>query len=483
MTVTEPRVDPELPLAGRFWFARRVWPYFRSFALSVLPCPDLVSRWRMRRIASGLVTLRTWPGKQAVSADTAQLAMLRLLYLQRQTRRAVRGRHREASVMLARACVETLLVGLYCLRDVTAIEQLDAGALKGMADALAYLEDAEIAPAEIIRACIRRLGEPARRHVQPWDMVQAVDTANGNKAARDIHRRLYQPLSNFTVHAGGGTLMRHTGPGEAIRARPSKAWNRRSPARVGDAMTGLMGAVLAQHQGAPYAGLMTYSNRHMDRALMPVAFIGLSGIRSRASGRSLLKSLKILREVYDYLWHGRAAAESSAARESYLRERFAAMLDITGTDVPPGSLDPFIDHVAETLAQLAEPAACTDGQGLRRSADLRSRSWLRTGPLCSTSDGADYRCSRIGEAGHVCRCSQVSQVPAWPVADGADNGLSDPCDRCRAARRLPCARSSLASGHSWPATLALLGRPRSARCATRRRPLWLRTCSQPSFSR
>ena len=41
--------------------------------------------------------------------------MLRLLWLQRQTRRAVRGRHREAAAMLARASVEMLFLGMYCL--------------------------------------------------------------------------------------------------------------------------------------------------------------------------------------------------------------------------------------------------------------------------------------------------------------------------------------------------------------------------------
>jgi hypothetical protein len=62
----------------------------------------------------------------AASADVAQLAMLRLLWLQRETRRAVRARHREAAVMLARASVETLLLGLYCLREKKAVDQLNA---------------------------------------------------------------------------------------------------------------------------------------------------------------------------------------------------------------------------------------------------------------------------------------------------------------------------------------------------------------------
>lgn len=76
-----------------------------GLVVSVLPCPDLASRYRMRREAYRLVTLRTWPGMTADSSEAAQLAMLRLLWLQRQTHRAVRGRHKEASAMLARASV------------------------------------------------------------------------------------------------------------------------------------------------------------------------------------------------------------------------------------------------------------------------------------------------------------------------------------------------------------------------------------------
>jgi hypothetical protein len=125
MTVTGARRETPVP-AGRFWFAKRVWPYVRIAILGMLPCPDVASRYRMRRAARRLVSLKTWPGMNAASADVAQLAMLRLLWLQRETRRAVRARHREAAVMLARASVETLLLGLYCLREKKAVDQLNA---------------------------------------------------------------------------------------------------------------------------------------------------------------------------------------------------------------------------------------------------------------------------------------------------------------------------------------------------------------------
>lgn len=328
----------------------------RIAILGMLPCPDLRARYRMRRAARKLVTLKTWPGDDATGAQAAQLAMLRLLWLQKQTRRAVRGRHRDAAVMLARACVETLFLGLYCQRESEAVNQLNASVIKGMGDALAYFEDTGIVPADIIRQCLARFGEPSNKHVGPWDMVKLIDQVNGSKSARDIYRRLYVPLSNFTVHAGGGTLMRHIGRGDRLTARPSRAWNRRSSARVADALTGLMAAALAKDAGQPYDDLMAYSDRHNQRALMPVAFMGVANAKSSAKPGAIIKALWRAREMYDYLWHGAAAADPLEARIAYVARSFAEMLDIGNIDVPAGALDPFTDYVAEMLATAVSEA-------------------------------------------------------------------------------------------------------------------------------
>ena len=201
MTATDVSVETAPP-AERFWFARLVWPHARDATLGILPCPDLLGRYRMRRAAGKLVTLITWPGMEATSAETAQLAMLRLLWLQRQTRRAVRGRHREASVMLARACVETLFLGLYCLREPTAVGKLHSANIKAVGDAFAYFEAAGIVPADVIRQCAARLGEPGPAP-KVWRMAEAIDEANGNAAARDLYRRLTRrsPTSPSTLAA------------------------------------------------------------------------------------------------------------------------------------------------------------------------------------------------------------------------------------------------------------------------------------------
>ncbi len=174
MTTSDVRGQAAEPPPGRFWIVKRVMPFLRVAILGFLPCPDLITRYRMRRAARGLVTLRTWPGTDASSAEAAQLAMMRLLWLQRQTRRAVRARQREAAVMLARASVETLFLGLYCRRVPEAVAQLHASNIKALSDGFGYFEDAGIVPTRVIRACAARLGEPSRKHLGVWDMVQAM---------------------------------------------------------------------------------------------------------------------------------------------------------------------------------------------------------------------------------------------------------------------------------------------------------------------
>jgi hypothetical protein len=192
-------------------------------------------------------------------------------------------------------------------------------------------------------------------------MAKTVDSANANAAARDICSRFYVPLSHFTVHAGGGTLIRHVRRGDSLSARPSRAWNRRSPARAADGMTGIFAAALAQEAGKPTEELLGYAGRHIDRAIMPVAAMGLGGHGGVGQGRiviaRILGATAPARDVYDYLWHGRAAADPLGVRTAYVRDYFARMLDTSGLDVPAGTLDPFIDYIADKMARTVPEAS------------------------------------------------------------------------------------------------------------------------------
>jgi hypothetical protein len=343
--------DP-MPPPGRFWFLARFAPYVRIAIFGMLPSPDLVSRYRMRRAARRLVTLPAWPGMTASSAEAAQLAMLRLLWLQRETHRAVRGRHREAATMLARASVEALLLGMYCLRVPDAIVKLYSDNLKALGDGLAYIEEADLVPEQVIRKCVARLGSPSDRYLSVWGMVTAIDAANGNTAARSIYRRLYVPLSNYSVHANGGTLMRQVSGNGKLRRRPSRAWGRRSPVRAVDAATGFLAADLAEQSGQPHEKLLAYGNRHYRRTLMPMAFMAFAGMSGSSQPRRIREIVSLGRQVYIYLWTGPASADSIENRAAFVRERFVRLLAFEeDPDIPSDTLDPFIEYLADKLAR------------------------------------------------------------------------------------------------------------------------------------
>lgn len=124
----------------RLWPAAR--PYVRTLMLSALPVPDLPSRHKVRRAARGLGRgCSPWPGMEASGADAARLALLRLLYLQKATRRAVRTRQDEAATMLARVAIETYIAGLYCLYEPGAVARLQNGGLKMLRPMLEFLRE------------------------------------------------------------------------------------------------------------------------------------------------------------------------------------------------------------------------------------------------------------------------------------------------------------------------------------------------------
>jgi hypothetical protein len=197
----------ERPGKDRWW--RAVWLQARPFLHAVLPVLDLPSRYRVRRLAAGLVKCDPWPGMAATGEDAAQLAILRLRRLQQHTRRAVRSRQDEAAVMLARVSIETLITGLYCLYEQDAVAKLQAENIRNLPLLLKFLTGAGVIPASVLDECIRRLGyrQPAKGPTVEA-MATFVDKSAGGRAAVDLYDRFYRPSSTLTLHGGGLSLLR-----------------------------------------------------------------------------------------------------------------------------------------------------------------------------------------------------------------------------------------------------------------------------------
>lgn len=171
-----------------------IWLIVRA----MMPYPDLVRRWRVRRAAFALISRASFPADDLVTpGDVAELALLRVLWLQRQTRRAVRSRQREAAVLLARSSMEVAILGLWCLRCPGAVESLRAAQLKSAGTTLvAFVGATGIFPKHLIEQAIRTLGQPKQgRTVR--DMAKDIDAATGGGVEAEIYDRWYVPTSTY----------------------------------------------------------------------------------------------------------------------------------------------------------------------------------------------------------------------------------------------------------------------------------------------
>jgi hypothetical protein len=117
--------------------AKLIWAAVRG----LLPYPDLRRRISTRRSAFNLITCKRWPGDDATGDDAAQLALLRLLWLQRLVRRAGRARRDEEAALLARSAVDACIIGLYCLHSGTAVAALPAANNRAARRIAGYLTD------------------------------------------------------------------------------------------------------------------------------------------------------------------------------------------------------------------------------------------------------------------------------------------------------------------------------------------------------
>lgn len=127
-----------------------------------------MSARRARKAARGLIRCSPWPGDGATPPDIAQLALLRLLWLQRETHRAARRRQFEATALLARAALETGIAGLYWLYAEDAVVRLGGGNAKALQRMLAYIADGDPITPSVIDDVTAAFGErrdlPTLRH-------------------------------------------------------------------------------------------------------------------------------------------------------------------------------------------------------------------------------------------------------------------------------------------------------------------------------
>lgn len=266
-----------------------VWRYLRG----ALPHPDLLLRSRIRRGAGGLITCERWPGADATGMDAAQLALLRLLYLQRVTRSAVSERRSEDAALLARAAIETAIVGLYCLHSGEAIAGIPVANYRPAGQAGSYLSDAGLRSREAVDGAVTALGE-LDPDLNLRDLALWLEREQELAQAATLYHSYYVPLSNLFSGACAFSLMRHISPNGSLRRRPAFQWTRCSAARVADGCAGLLAANIADVSGARTEPFLRYATAHFDRALTPAFTVAVKAARRAGPLRAFPAALTAL---------------------------------------------------------------------------------------------------------------------------------------------------------------------------------------------
>lgn len=324
-----------------------VWPVARG----ALPYPDLIRRLRVRRAAKALVTCRTWPEDDATTGlHTAQLALLRVLWLQRETRRLTRGRHREAAVLMSRSALETSILGVYCLFAEDAVSGLKADSLRTGLQALAELLG-DMVPRDILKEAITKLGTPNRAS-GVRDMATHIDGKLSTDVTSKLYNLVYAPASNFFIHANAGTLGRHIRPDDKLSSKPANPWLRRSPVRLADGCVGLLAVHLARFESAPAERFSQYAQAHLTRVLPPLLSLVGKRMGKSAGWTPLVRTMIRARRLRPVL----AGPLTDAEREELVRELFRDLSSLLG-DLPDEARAPMIEFFVHKIVRAYADAA------------------------------------------------------------------------------------------------------------------------------
>jgi hypothetical protein len=325
-------------------------PELLNMVRGVLPAADVLRRRRIRAGARKLVVLDRWPeDADTTGADAAQLALLRVLWLQRETRKAARARLNEATATSARLALEAALQGIYYLHHPDSVSSLKAANAKAAEALLKYMVEDGVVPQDLVDLALTSLNAPggpgARQLIQ---MAEYVDGLRPDTKAVSLYRRYYVPASTFFVHTNATSLLRHVDTNDQLTAKPSFPWTRQSALRISDGSVGLLAAELARHSGAPAAQFDAYAESHIARAFTPIAVFIAAGFRRSLHLRSVPGFLLSIRRARDYVHSTEAASDPIDVRRAKVRAGFEASIGKMVT-LPPDTLDAALNYYTELV--------------------------------------------------------------------------------------------------------------------------------------
>jgi len=257
--------------------------------------------------------------------------------------------------MLARAAIDNVLVGLYCLHYADGVRELTGGEHLAIRRVTAYLtRDDELFSRETILNAADALGERGR-DLNLKDVAEWLNKEKGLLIAIQLYEGYYSALSHFFQHSSGFALMRHVRTDGKLQRRPNFPWTRRSAVRVADGCAGLLAAHIAGKTGVSANGFLQYAAGHLSRLLTPMYVVTSKRWVHAIGWRKLPGMVRLIGEFGRYV--RTAAAETSPAeREAHVRKLFQDLLNAVSPDIPDAAIQPVIDElVSKVLAGMSPP--------------------------------------------------------------------------------------------------------------------------------
>ena len=314
---------------------------------NLLPYHDPRRRWLVRKAARGLVDVVPSSEIDPSPIEIAQLALLRLLWLQRLSHGPF-PRPIDVDGLIARASVETVITGLYWLHaDDEEAARARGDTARAFRRLMGPFSDEEILPKALIEGVADSLGSKATPP-SLLDMAKEVSRATGRRGAEDIYERLYRPLSILVAHPSAMALLRHA-KRDQVEERPERVWSARAARHTADACMACLAIELAEERQLKPTLLRAYFEAHIGRATPPTASI---------LGRSLMRLLRLRRirqiarptlSLRRYYRSGRAALDPYPVRSAKTRLAFEEMFDAFGVPFL-GDSAVVIDYFVEGLA-------------------------------------------------------------------------------------------------------------------------------------
>jgi hypothetical protein len=318
----------------------------RLFANRLLPYPDPLSRRRVRRLSRKLVDCEPWPGNGATSLQIAKLAMLRLLWLQRATRRAAWLRQRDATALLARAAIETCISSVYWLGTEDATARLTGDNAKSLQKMLkAGFRNTPLTP-EIIRSLTSVLGTPA-------GLPALVDmaTKTRDQFLIDVYGRLYVPLSTFSAHASGFAMLRHVDSNGKLLEKPSFTISLRILVHTTDACAARLAIALAERQGIDSSELVAYGNAHVHRTTHPLLSLAAAPTVRKTGPRGIIGVVRCVRAFRAYTKSPAFIEGSYEDRKAHAKAVMTELAGHLNLDVSEMGYGDALDAFARDLAR------------------------------------------------------------------------------------------------------------------------------------